>query len=104
MSGYLRLADMLERAASAIRELHARILELERCIPGVDMSAPVISLGLSVRSSKAMEGAEIKTIFDLCNKTPNELLLIKNFGVSSLTEIRERLREKHLSLKDDKIE
>lgn len=59
---------------------------------------PISSLNLSVRSRKCMTRADVKTIGELVKKTADQLLQCKNFGVSSLKEIREKLAELNLSL------
>ncbi len=52
---------------------------------------PVTDLNLSVRSRKCMNRLNIKTIGELVIHTADELLECKNFGVTSLKEIREKL-------------
>ncbi len=68
------------------------------------LSKPIDELELSVRSRKCMDRMGIKTIGELCEKSENELASAKNFGRVSLNEIKKRLQEANLSLKqDDKI-
>lgn len=57
-------------------------------------------LDLSVRSRKCMERLGITTIGALINRTEAELLSAKNFGQTSLNEIKQRLEERGLRLKD----
>lgn len=56
-------------------------------------------LELSVRSRRALERLGVKTVYDLINKTEAELLGCKNFGVTSLNEIKDRLAGLGLSLR-----
>ncbi len=58
------------------------------------------ALDLSVRSRKCMERLGITTIGQLVNRTEAELLSAKNFGQTSLNEIKQRLEERSLRLKD----
>jgi|GEM_PF-199700 len=51
----------------------------------------VTDLNLSVRARKCMTRLNIQTIGELVRKTADELLECKNFGVTSLNEIREKL-------------
>jgi DNA-directed RNA polymerase subunit alpha len=51
----------------------------------------VDELELSVRAHNCLKNAEIKTIFDLVQKTEYEMLRTKNFGRKSLNEIKEIL-------------
>ncbi len=55
-------------------------------------------LKLSVRSGKVMEKLGIATVGQLCEKTEADLLAAKNFGQTSLTEVRQKLAELGLSL------
>lgn len=59
----------------------------------------VNDLNLSVRARKALALLNVRTIGDLVMKTEAELMGVKNFGMTSLTEIRERLTEMGLSLR-----
>jgi DNA-directed RNA polymerase subunit alpha len=62
---------------------------------------PVSDLNLSVRSRKCMTRLGIATIGELCARTADELLSAKNFGVTSLNEIRDKLQEMGIKLRND---
>ncbi|QDU62790.1 DNA-directed RNA polymerase subunit alpha [Planctomycetes bacterium Pan216] len=62
---------------------------------------PISDLNLSVRARKCMNRLGIGTIGDLMSHTGDELLECKNFGVTSLTEVREKLTELGLRLRGD---
>ncbi len=59
---------------------------------------PISELDLSVRAANCMEIEEIATLGDLCRKTEEELLEIRNFGKTSLKEINKKLGELGLKL------
>ncbi len=61
----------------------------------------ISDLQLSVRSRKCMSRLNITTVAELITKTPDELLGSKNFGVTSLNEIRGKLAEVGLRLRND---
>jgi DNA-directed RNA polymerase subunit alpha len=63
------------------------------------MNMPVSELNLSVRARKALSLLSIQTIGDLVSRTEAELLGVKNFGATSLDEIKEKLSEEGLSLR-----
>ncbi len=63
------------------------------------VSKPVEDLELSVRARRCLTRLGIRTIGDLISKTEAELLGCKNFGVTSLNEIKERLSTMSLSLR-----
>jgi len=62
------------------------------------MSTPVTDFELSVRSRNCLQKMGIMTLGDLCRCTEAELLSSKNFGETSLVEIREMLQSKGLRL------
>jgi len=63
------------------------------------LAKPVTDLQLSVRARKALQLLDIQTMGDLASHTEAELMGVKNFGATSLTEVRERLTEFGLSLR-----
>lgn len=67
----------------------------------VKLMLPVGDLNLSVRSRKCMTRLGISTIGELVSRTPDELLAAKNFGVTSLNEIRDKLGEMGIKLRND---
>jgi DNA-directed RNA polymerase subunit alpha len=62
---------------------------------------PVGDLGLSVRARKCLSRLGILTIGELMNRSPDELLGVRNFGVTSLNEIRQKLTEAGIALRND---
>jgi DNA-directed RNA polymerase subunit alpha len=62
---------------------------------------PISDLNLSVRARKCMVRLRMNTIGELLRKTPDELLESKNFGVTSLNEVREKLTTLGLKLRGD---
>jgi len=66
------------------------------------MNRPVADLGLSVRGRACMQKLGVITIGDLVSRSEKDLLSVKNFGQTSLREIREKLEEMGLALKSAK--
>jgi DNA-directed RNA polymerase subunit alpha len=62
------------------------------------LSIPVSDFELSVRSRNCLQKMGIRTLGDLTRTTEAELLASKNFGETSLVEIREMLASKGLEL------
>jgi DNA-directed RNA polymerase subunit alpha len=60
---------------------------------------PVDDLQLSVRARKCLQKLSLRTIGELTHKTEAELLGCKNFGVTSLNEIKKSLTGLGLSLR-----
>jgi DNA-directed RNA polymerase subunit alpha len=62
------------------------------------LAKPVSELELSVRASNCLETANIKTIRELVTKEEKDMLEYKNFGRTSLNEIKEQLANMGLAL------
>lgn len=62
------------------------------------LRTPINDFELSVRSRNCLSKMNIKSLGDLVKKTEAELLSYKNFGETSLTEIKEILKNKGLRL------
>lgn len=65
------------------------------------LGKPISELNLSVRARKCMSRLGITTIGELVHKTQDELLGTRNFGVTSLNEVRAKLSEMDLKLRND---
>jgi DNA-directed RNA polymerase subunit alpha len=65
------------------------------------LNKPVSDLNLSVRARKCMNRLGINTLGELIQRTADELLESKNFGMTSLTEVREKLAQYGLTLRGD---
>ena len=63
------------------------------------LSRSVNELNLSVRARKALALLNVQTLGDVVLKTEAELMGVKNFGMTSLQEIKERLTEMGLGLR-----
>jgi DNA-directed RNA polymerase subunit alpha len=65
------------------------------------LAKPISDLNLSVRARKCMNKLGIQTVGELIVHTGDELMECKNFGVTSLNEVREKLAELGLKLKNE---
>jgi len=65
------------------------------------LDRPMADLNLSVRARKCMVRLGINTIGELVRKTGDDMLECKNFGVTSLNEVREKLTDLGLKLRGD---
>ena len=63
------------------------------------LNKPIDDLQLSVRARKCLQKLDIRTLGDLTRKTDAELLGVKNFGVTSLNEIKKTINNLGLSLR-----
>jgi DNA-directed RNA polymerase subunit alpha len=62
---------------------------------------PISDLNLSVRARKCMVRLGLTTIGELVRKTGDDLLECKNFGVTSLNEVKEKLTQYNLRLRGE---
>ena len=65
------------------------------------LAKPISDLNLSVRARKCMTRINIQTVGDLINTHPDQLLECKNFGVTSLNEVRDKLTQLGLKFKGE---
>ncbi|MEX2171445.1 MAG: DNA-directed RNA polymerase subunit alpha C-terminal domain-containing protein [Pirellulales bacterium] len=65
------------------------------------LDRPISDLNLSVRARKCMVRLGLNTIGELLRRTGDDLLECKNFGVTSLNEVREKLTIQGLRLRGD---
>ena len=95
----LRLGQSLEEGSTFERRFTAtqQLSDQEQAV----LNKPVSDLNLSVRARKCMNRLGINTLGDLIQRTADELLESKNFGMTSLTEVREKLRQFGLTLRGD---
>ena len=96
----LRRASLrLRTRERELRDVNAR---LERTVhEQALLNRPVSELNLSVRARKCMNRLGINTVGDLVSHTSDELLECKNFGVTSLVEVRDKLKALGLKLRGD---
>jgi DNA-directed RNA polymerase subunit alpha len=64
-----------------------------------DLDLPIEDLELSERPRNCLKRAQVNSIGELVERTPDDLLAITNFGQKSLDEVIQRLDERGLSLR-----
>ncbi len=96
----LRIGQSLERGAmydTPRRYQQQQLSAEEQAL----LNKPTSELNLSVRARKCMNRLGITTLGDLVSRTADELLEAKNFGMTSLTEVRDKLGALGLKLRGD---
>lgn len=82
----------------------AERLAAEHVQPAIDdemrrkLDAPISALELSVRAGNCLEAAKIATIADLVRLDETQLLQLRSFGKTSLTEVKQKLTTFGLTL------
>ena len=72
----------------------------EEEIPEVEEDISIEELNLSVRAYNCMKKEGIDNISTLCDYSEQQLLSIRHLGIKSLDEIKSKLEERELSLKE----
>lgn len=94
LSEHLKLfIDLSEHAKTAEVMVEKEDEDKEKAL---DMK--IDELELSVRSYNCLKRAGINTVEELCNKTPDEMMKVRNLGRKSLEEVLAKLKELGLSL------
>jgi DNA-directed RNA polymerase subunit alpha len=91
----LRLGQAADESKTAPRRAVAVVGNIA---PEV-MGKSVADLELSVRSRKALQRLNINTLAELASRTEDELLGCKNFGQTSLNEIKQQLTQNGMGLR-----
>jgi len=112
--GSLTPEDALASAGGTLRELVSLFADLtgggeglslgpaEQTGPlGANLDTPIEELDLSVRSYNCLKREGITTVGELVTKSEADLLDIRNFGAKSIDEVREKLQELGLSLREE---
>jgi len=85
-------------------ELGPRVYAQARAAGGTDaileskLNMSLVDLKLSVRATNCLESENIATVRDLVQRSEDELLEVRNFGDTTLTEVKEKLTEMGLHL------
>ncbi|SER80042.1 DNA-directed RNA polymerase subunit alpha [Propionibacterium cyclohexanicum] len=109
----IRPRDAVASAGKTLVELFGLFRELNAEAEGVemgpspvdeqlaaDLALPVEDLNLTVRSYNCLKREGIHTVGELVSRSEQDLLDIRNFGSKSIDEVKAKLSELGLSLKD----
>ena len=95
----LRLGQAVDQQHTAAKQAIYDQLQDQGEADGQSLNESVNELQLSVRARKALALLNIQTLGDLCARTEAELMGVKNFGMTSLLEIKEKMVARNLSLR-----
>ncbi len=97
--------DTLSQLMGLIADLSANRLGLDIADSALsdgrisDLELPIEDLGLSERARNCLKRAQFNTIGELIDQSPDELMIVPNFGQKSLDEVIEKLDERGLALR-----
>jgi len=92
------LAQKNLRLCQAVEEPGGGVPEGPPPIPQVVLDRPIAELELSVRARRCMERLGIETVEQLISRSERDLLACKNFGQTSMSEIKQTLAALGISL------
>jgi len=105
--------DAVASAGGTLVELFSLARELNEQAEGIEigaapidvsgsdeLSVPIEDLDLSVRSYNCLKREGINNVAELVSLSESQLMNIRNFGQKSVDEVRDKLTEMGLSLKD----
>lgn len=95
----LRLGQAMDQRDNAAKKAAFDQIKTEGSSDDEALSRNVAELNLSVRARKALSLLNVQTLGDLCLRTEAELMGVKNFGMTSLLEIKSRLADIGLGLR-----
>ena len=93
LKSFINLSDKtagIQVIAESIDDSKDKVLEMN-----------IDELELSVRSYNCLKRAGIDTVEELCNRTSEDMMKVRNLGRKSLEEVLNKLKELGLSLKSD---
>jgi DNA-directed RNA polymerase subunit alpha len=96
---YFELGQVLPRTEAHLVGEVASLGEIPG-LPSEKLNRPISDLDLSVRASNCLAAANIRTIGELLQRSDEEMLDIRNFGRTSLKEVKKKLAELGLSLRE----
>jgi DNA-directed RNA polymerase subunit alpha len=88
---YTQLGPQVHAAARGAQAMGDVALESK-------LNMPLAELNLSVRASNCLESENIMTVRDLVTRSEDQLLEVRNFGETTLTEVQQKLRDLGLHL------
>lgn len=96
---YFEVGKELDYIDNSEIENHKSEIEIEETVDRLDdkLSISVTELDLSVRASNCLDMANIKTVSDLTSLNEEDALEIRNFGKTTLVEIKKKLNQMGLT-------
>jgi len=109
--------DALASAGKTLVELFGLARELDADAEGIeigpsptdsalaaDLGKPIEDLNLTIRSYNCLKREGIHQVGELVARSEADLLDIRNFGAKSINEVKDKLAEMNLALKDSPID
>jgi DNA-directed RNA polymerase subunit alpha len=101
LTPFVQYFELGRELPGAERKPVSGITEVPKEVKGeleAKLTKPVTELDLSVRASNCLEAANIRTVEELVSLTEEEVLQIRNFGKTTLNEVKKKLSQWGMSL------
>lgn len=97
---HLKLFQNMDGLPEETEEVEASFPEEAEDDSGKVMEMTIEDLDLSVRSFNCLKRANINTVADLAEKSEDDMMKVRNLGRKSLEEVKKKLEELGLALKE----
>ena len=98
---HLKLFQNMDGLTEDVEEEEASFPEEEEDKSSKTLEMNIEDLDLSVRSFNCLKRANINTVADLAEKTEEDMMKVRNLGRKSLEEVKKKLEELGLTLKQN---
>ena len=98
---HLKLSQNMDGLPDEIEEIESTFPEEEEDDSSKVLETTIEDLDLSVRSFNCLKRANINTVADLAGKTEDDMMKVRNLGRKSLEEVKKKLEELGLALKEN---
>ena len=90
--------ELLTNVHDAVNDMESIMKEAQGEVVNKGLVMMIEDLDLSVRSYNCLKRAGINTVEELCNRTPEDMMKVRNLGRKSLEEVLAKLKELGLQL------
>lgn len=101
MINYLKIFQELGVSSDSLIKVNETVEQEEPDTTGGVLTMTIDDLDLSVRSHNCLKRAGINTIGDLIQRTEEDMIKVRNLGRKSLEEVKKKLFDLGLSLKEN---
>lgn len=95
------VSEHMHLFAQSLEEEDIHVFAADSGTTDQSLNVPIEQIDLTVRSYNCLKRHGINTLEDLINRSEEDLINIRNFGTKSIDEIKDKLTQMGLSLKEE---
>lgn len=95
------VSEHMDLFASSLDEDEVHVFAAENGGADATLNVPIEQIDFTVRSYNCLKRHGINTLEELINRSEEDLMNIRNFGTKSIDEIKDKLNQMGLSLKEE---